>query len=55
MKLRNGTRNPDEDRALDDNPPLPNGQGQEFLWPPVVVRESMAATDPNAPTDGGGN
>jgi HK97 family phage portal protein len=55
MKLRNGTRNPDEDRALEDNPPLPNGQGQEFLWPPVVVRESMAATDPNAPTDGGGN
>ena len=33
-RLRNGTMNADEARKLDDEPPLPNGQGQLYLWPP---------------------
>lgn len=35
-KLRNGTLNADEARAFDDMPPLPNEQGQLFIWPPIA-------------------
>ena len=46
-KLRNGTMNADEARALDDNPPLPNHQGELFLWPPLApVREIAPAGTP---------
>lgn len=47
-KLLNGLTNPDEQRALSDEPPLPDGQGQLFMWPPVQVRESVVA-DPSTP------
>ncbi len=36
-QLRNGTLNADEARALEDRPPLPNDQGQLFIWPPVAA------------------
>jgi HK97 family phage portal protein len=39
-KLRNGTLSADEARALDDMEPLPAGQGQLFLWPPVTPAAS---------------
>jgi HK97 family phage portal protein len=35
LQLKSGTTNPDEVRALEDKLPLPDGQGQTFLWPPV--------------------
>jgi len=34
LRLRNGTLNADEARLLEDEPPLPDGQGQSYIWPP---------------------
>jgi HK97 family phage portal protein len=33
-QVRNGTRNRDEARALDDMKPIPDGTGSQFVWPP---------------------
>lgn len=34
IRLQNGITNPDFERALDDLPPIPGGQGEQYLWPP---------------------
>jgi HK97 family phage portal protein len=38
-RLRNGTHCVDEVRAEDNLPPLPNGAGQNYLWPPYAIKE----------------
>lgn len=46
-KLRNGTMNADEARRLDDREPLPAGQGELFLWPPIApVADPQPASKP---------
>lgn len=37
IRLRNGITNPDFERELDDLPPIPDGLGQQYLWPPAGV------------------
>ena len=48
MALTSGMDNVDERRALEDQAPLPNGEGQHYLWPPN-------ATNPTDPTPTGAN
>lgn len=45
-KLRNGTLNADEARALDDRAPLPDRQGELFIWPPAAPAPTQGT--PNA-------
>lgn len=42
LALQSGMASVDERRRLHDQPPLPDGQGEQFLWPPM-------ATTPPAP------
>lgn len=43
--VQGGIANVDERRALEDKPPLPDGKGQRFLWPPMNT-----TPDPGDPT-----
>lgn len=47
MRVRNGTWSRDDVRRLEDEPPIPDGTGDEYLWPPY-------RTTPIA-SEGGGN
>ena len=50
QRLRMGVRSVDEIRAEDNLPPLPNGDGSQYLWPPFAAK--LDATEPietNAP------
>lgn len=49
MQIRNGTMSPDEVRALEERPPIPDGLGAGFLWPPGGVKLDTGA-DPAGPT-----
>lgn len=49
IRLRNGITNPDFERELDDLPPIPDGLGQQYLWPPAGV------STPAAPQEGSTN
>lgn len=49
LRLLNGETIPDELRALADKGPLPDGQGQIYLWPPQnVVDANASSPDPPA-------
>lgn len=37
IAIRAGVRSPDEARALDEQPPIPDGRGDVFLWPPYAT------------------
>jgi len=43
QRLRMGVRSVDETRAEDNMPPLPNGEGQEYLWPPFATQDQATA------------
>ena len=45
-RLRMGTRSVDEIRAEDNLPPLPDAEGDRFLWPPFAAK--LEATEPTA-------
>lgn len=47
-RLRNGTLNADEARALDEMPPLPAHQGELFMWPPVPRPAPQPGSTTNA-------
>ena len=52
IRLKNAETNPDELRALRDLPPLPDKQGEVFVWPPTIPAPIL--WQPNAdprPTD----
>jgi len=49
QRLRMGVRNVDEIRAEDNLPPLPNNEGQEYLWPPYAVKEESTKPVGGAP------
>jgi HK97 family phage portal protein len=42
--IRGGWRSPDEARALEDEPPIPDGGGDRYLWPPYAVSETAPST-----------
>lgn len=44
--IRSGFASPDERRELEDMPPIPDGKGAQYLWPPYAVKE--AATEEGA-------
>lgn len=44
QRLRMGVRSVDEIRAEDNLPPLPNGDGSQYLWPPFAAK--LDATEP---------
>lgn len=46
LRLFNGETTPDELRALADKTPLPNGQGEVFLWPPTIPNTLNEPTVP---------
>lgn len=48
LAIRMGLANVDERRVLEDLPPLPDGKGQEYLWPPY--RAFPTAADQEAAT-----
>lgn len=51
IALRNGARSRNEWRQIEDEAPLPDGQGDEFLWPPYrafPLEGDVEANDPNA-------
>ena len=49
QRLRAGTRSVDEVRAEDNLPPLTDGQGDRYLWPPFSIdtAKTEAADSPN--------
>jgi len=49
QRLRAGTRSVDEIRAEDNLPPLADGQGDRYLWPPFSIdtAKTQAADSPN--------
>jgi HK97 family phage portal protein len=47
LLIRSGQRNVDEIRHTDDLAPIPDDQGQRYLWPPYAVKEEATA-----PTEG---
>lgn len=53
IRIRGGWGKPDEARAHEELPPLPNGEGQRTLWPPQAT-SVPAPTDPHTggPTNG---
>lgn len=50
MQIRMGVKSPDEVRALNDDPPIPDGAGAQFLWPPYAV--SLEPEQPPSPQGG---
>lgn len=44
VAVRGGWRTPNQVLAIEDNPPLPNGQGDEALWPPYSTSPAPAPT-----------
>lgn len=42
IELKNGTRNQDEARSLQELPPIPGGRGQRHNWPPARVQLTNA-------------
>lgn len=46
MAVRMGSRSPDEVRRLEDESPIPNGAGDEFLWPPYSTTPQPAQEVP---------
>ena len=56
QRLRMGVRSVDEIRAEDNLPPLPNGDGQQYLWPPFASKidatEPISEPSPPAATNG---
>jgi HK97 family phage portal protein len=45
IRVRNGLATPDEERAQMGRPPLPDGQGAEFLWPPSADEGGVDAEE----------
>lgn len=43
IAIKHGFESPDEVRALEDRPPIPNGAGNVFLWPPAGAAKSEEA------------
>jgi HK97 family phage portal protein len=57
LGVRGGWLSPDDVRADDHMPPLPDGKGQNYLWPPYAINEQLtqpveAPPDPGAPPAG---
>ena len=52
-RLRMGTRNVNEIRAEDNLPPLPDGTGTDYLWPPYTTTDDSQA--PPAPVSDNDN
>lgn len=50
LAVRLGARNRDEVRAIEEEPPIPDDTGAEFLWPPVGKSNSTAGTPSEEPT-----
>ncbi|HET7486845.1 MAG TPA: phage portal protein [Acidimicrobiales bacterium] len=44
IAIRSGMASPDERRHLEDQPPIPDGAGGVYLWPPYAIAESNTAT-----------
>lgn len=42
IELKNGSRNQDEARALQELPPIPDGKGQRHNWPPARLQLTNA-------------
>jgi HK97 family phage portal protein len=38
LAIRGGFRSPNRALAIEDEPPVPNGKGDEFLWPPYATK-----------------
>ncbi len=54
-QIRSGQRSRDEARALDDMPPIPDGTGADFLWPPYstsVLHETPVSAEGGGTGDG---
>lgn len=48
LRIRGGWGIPDEARAHEERPPLPNGDGERSLWPPYSTAPVPAAKDQSA-------
>lgn len=46
LALTSGMNSVDERRALEDEAPLPNGQGEQFVWPPNSTSPAPAGATP---------
>lgn len=46
MALESGMNNPDERRALEDEPPIPDGSGKKFNWPPKPAQPAPMGGNP---------
>jgi phage portal protein BeeE len=49
MAIRGGWASRDERRELEDLPPIPDGSGQEFLWPPYATSLTEGSADVDRP------
>jgi len=51
LAIRSGMSSPDERRHIEDEPPIPDGKGDVFLWPPFAV--ALPNTTDAVPAAGG--
>jgi HK97 family phage portal protein len=54
LSIRSGMSSPDERRAMEDEPPIPDGKGAVWLWPPFAIalpNTTDAGMSANADTD----
>ena len=52
--IRNGWRSVDDVRQLEDEAPLPDGQGDRYLWPPMRQQLTNEELDQGADDESGG-